>query len=663
MNGKIFRDSANLYQDQARILFDYYKKSAEEIVAKEIAVEGRMDMVATQIRDMQDLAKSLGNKKLIGFVLFFTLIGLVFGIIYMLQEKEALAKIDTLNGSLAALRDEHKNIFRDYRVTKLGIAYVPIASQIPFENNSIIVDHTGSVAPEEFRLQIMRRTDLLKVNMEELQALAETAPVVEQSSQPEQINTDHYSRSIQKVTFNDYFGNLDRSLRTFALCLNDLEVNTVSLPIVHPDTEYADFIAEHATRDAGNLPVIDVYDTSQYDEDIDKFRVISDMRKSLSRHSAHIDEVLRKLMIHVADSVQTIASVKLASAGKLVDHSNVTLMQILKSSYNHYSPQLEAEEIDRMSTENFNYSDIVEDYKPFNLKQSSRVKYDPVSGSWVAEDGSKTNHPFGINQIQEEIVAPIVQNLLTETRLERLKIYNHIKDRKLDYLNQWHQDTEDFYGRNRAESSALMADMRANLTDFIASSNTLASLKSTADSMKTDKSLDSSIVAGQESPEQTLAAFHVQSEEFKKIQVEFDTFMKDLKEDIDRQAAIFEHIEYFDASLRDGKSRDMAAARARVQELDERRKPLSAVSPLFAETSELPPAPNVEPLVYEHIGINLSRMAESVLDQIEEELSGYEQSLAADGNAGPQQEEPPRQAEPTAEPDGEERPTDENEIN
>ena len=59
------------------------------------------------------------------------------------------------------------------------------------------------------------------------------------------------------------------------------------------------------------------------------------------------------------------------------------------------------------------------------------MKYDIVSDCWVGEDGGKTNFPFGVHQIHEEIVAPIVQNLMEETRLERMKIYNNIKDQKI----------------------------------------------------------------------------------------------------------------------------------------------------------------------------------------------------------------------------------------
>ena len=67
-----------------------------------------------------------------------------------------------------------------------------------------------------------------------------------------------------------------------------------------------------------------------------------------------------------------------------------------------------------------------------------------------AEDGSTTNFPFGVHQIHEEIVAPIVNNLMKETKLERLKIYNHIKDQKINYLNKWHQEMKIIYKKKSA---------------------------------------------------------------------------------------------------------------------------------------------------------------------------------------------------------------------
>ena len=39
MTGKIFPESNNIYQDQAKILFNYYSQAAEKIVAEEERIE------------------------------------------------------------------------------------------------------------------------------------------------------------------------------------------------------------------------------------------------------------------------------------------------------------------------------------------------------------------------------------------------------------------------------------------------------------------------------------------------------------------------------------------------------------------------------------------------------------------------------------------------
>ncbi len=42
MKGKVFKDSENIYQDQARILLDFYEKAAEKIVFEEKVIEKKI---------------------------------------------------------------------------------------------------------------------------------------------------------------------------------------------------------------------------------------------------------------------------------------------------------------------------------------------------------------------------------------------------------------------------------------------------------------------------------------------------------------------------------------------------------------------------------------------------------------------------------------------
>jgi hypothetical protein len=607
MKGKIFPESSNIYQDQAKILFNYYQSMAEKIVQEEERIEKEIAKLEEEKKMIEDILSSFWNRIKLWF---------------QGKLKKTRLQVENLNTRIAEFQKMHKEIFRDYKVNKLGVAYVPIADQIKYENKSFIVDHTGMVEESEVKLQLSKQNDLLIQTISELEKLSGEAPIVESSNEIEEIETEQYSKSMQQLNQHDYFGKLERSLRTISYCMDDLDVTSVQLPLVANESSYLNFLKEFATNEVPeNAPVFKAFDTKKYNEQISKFQELNKLKDSLSRHTAQFEDVLKGLMLTMANSVQAISALKVASTDKIVFESNKVLYKILKSPYNHYSPVLEASEIERIRNESFNYSEAVSDYVPFQLKDSSKVRFNLVSGMWTAEDGSTTNFPFGVHQIHEEIVAPMVQNLMNETRIERLKIYNHIKDQKISYLNKWHQDTEDFYGRNRAESADLINLMRASLRDYVAAYNTLSSLKKTEDSMaQSGGSLDSTVVTATENSAEVFAAFELQSKEFQNVQLDFENYMERLKEDIDMKAQKFEHIDYYDALLRDGISKEIAVAADEVHDFDARRKPLITVNPLFAKTSDLPPTPSVEDITFEHISLNLPNIAKNTLRELEDDL-------------------------------------------
>ena len=617
MKGKIFPESSNVYQDQAKILFNYYQQMAEKIVLEEERIEME---IANLEEDKLILDQDLSKAKLWKWILCILILPYI---IFLLKEKGIVKQLDVIKGRILEFQKLHTEIFRDYKVNKIGVAYVPIANQIKYENKSFMVDHTGLIEESEIKLQLSKQNDLLIQKIADLEKLSTQAPFVESSNEVEEIDTEQYSRSMQQLNQHDYFGNLERSLRTISYCMDDLDITSVSLPLVSNNSSYIDFIREYTTSEIPEgAPSFEVFDTQKYNDDISKFQQLNKLKDSLSRHSAQFEDVLKGLMVTMANSVQAISALKVASTNKIVFESNKVLYKILKSPYNHYSPSLESSEIERIRNESFNYGESVQDYIPFQLKESSRAKYNLLSDTWVSEDGSSTNFPFGIHQIHEEIVAPMVQNLMNETRIERLKIYNHIKDQKINYLNKWHQDTEDFYGRNRAESADLINLMRGCLRDYVTAYNTLASYKKTEDSMShSDGSLDSTVVSASSNDAEVFAAFEVQSKEFQNVQLEFESYMERLKEDIDNKAGKFEHIDYYDALLRDGNFRDSAIAASELHKLDERRKPLISVNPLFAKNSEMLPVPSVENLIYEHMSLNLPIIAKNALIELDEDFS------------------------------------------
>lgn len=605
--GKIFSDSINIYQDQARLLFNYYEQAAERIVRQEEALE-------KQIKELEEDREQVELKKSDIWKWFLTIVAFFM---YWVRKNEYDRQIEAINEKIAEKEQEHKNIFRDYKVTKMGVAYVPVAQQMAYEDKCFVVDYTGKVENSRVSLQMSRQNDLLVETMSQMEKLTTEAPIVETSDESESIDTNDYSLSIQEINQSDYVGKLDRSLRTISFCMNDTEVKSVDLPLVADNSEYLHFLNEYSTNDNGNHPVVKVFDDKKYDNEIDDFCKLNKLKDSLSSDTEQFEDVLKHLMHTMAMSVQTISAMKLASTDKVVNSSNELLFKILKAPYNHYSPLLEAEEISRIRHERFDYADSIQGYEPFQLRDSSRVKYNLFADEWTAEDNSSASVPFGVHQIYEEIVAPMVQRLMMENRVERIKIYGQIHDQKISYLNKWHQDVDAFYRSNHAESADIINNMQQTLSEYVEAYNTLAQLQKTLDTMGEEgASLDSTVVEKQDNSAEALAAFEIQAKEFKQVQEDFADYMDRLQEDIALKAEKFGHVEFYDARLQDGYSNSMAVAAGEVQSLDDRRKPLALTNPLLAKESVLLPEPNVESVTYEHLSLNLPSIAVNALDAV-----------------------------------------------
>ena len=605
MEGKIFPKSSNIYQDQARILFNYYKMAADRIVSEEERIEENIDELNSQKAELEEkLSKT-----------WYWYLTIILFFMAFVKKSEYRKKIAEVEAEIAEYEKEYSEIFRGYSIDKLGVAYVPVADQVKYDDKSFMVDFTGEVPDSEVSLRLPRRNDLLVETIGKIEKLSTEAPLVETSEDTEKLETADYSTSIQEVNEHDYLGALERSLRTVSFCMEDVDTVSVSLPLVERNSAYMSFVDEYTTDSVPKgAPVLNVFNSEKYAERINRFRELNKLKDSLSSETRHFEDVIKGLMTTMATSVQAISALKVASVDKVIFESNRLLYQILKAPYNHYSPILEYDEIERIRNEKFDYSQDVEDYEPFNLRPSSRMKFNLLSGMWTSEDGNVSSMPFGVHQIIEEIMAPVVQNLMAENRIERLRIYNGIKDQKISYLNKWHQDTDAFYRANRAESSDIINLMQESLREYVAAFNTLASLQRTENSMSTGgENLDETVVDTVDNTEETLAAFELQSQEFQRVQQEFEEYMERLKEDIDLRAEAFGHVEYYDAKLRDGHYNEAAVAAGEIHSLDARRQPLASVNPLFAKDSNLPPVPKVEDVAHEHMALNLPAIARDAL--------------------------------------------------
>lgn len=647
MTGKIFKESSNVYEDEAKILFDYYKKAAEKIVEEEIALENKIEEAVNNKNSSQERQKkhkvisiatgSVSLAALIGGIVTFFLqllsvaviLGCVFlgllitAIVNFVKKNKAKKDFDNFEQNVQSFEEAKRNIRRDYKVSKLGVAYIPVATRVSFEGKSFVVDHTGTMPNTNFSLSVLHQPKELQKSLFNLEENLNNIPIVEGNEDAEQIDTSSYSKSVQNITMHNYMGNIDREVRNISYLLTDSDTRSVSLPVVPPQSKEDEFLDEYSTTDTNNKPVVKVFDTEDFESKLETFTNISELKKELEKNtSGGNSNYFKTLIKKLGDSVQIVSKLKTSSTSSLLDYTNQILAAVLKSGYNQYSAQLEADELARIRDTNFNYSDCVETYKPFELKESSKVKYDIYNKNWVAEDNTRTIMPFGINQIEEEVLMPLINNLMNETRVERLKIYNNINDQKMSYLNKWHQDIEASFRDNRKTGNDLITQITNAYAEYSTAHNTYLSYKQTQDAMKItgspdveSKSVDSSDEAIKEIEEKV--------ENCKQIGDSFQLYMRTLQSNIDEASKKFGFVEYFEASLRDGESKKVADSiiPENLQNLDLRRQKIIPVNSYFATYSELPPEPSVEPKLIEDFSMDLQQIAGEQISRIDEETN------------------------------------------
>ena len=620
MTGKVFGSSSNIYQDQAKILFDYYKSAAETIVAAEMQEEQNLRDLIMQRDQMAAARDEAGKKSKIMFCLCFLVVPLFIGIAQSSKSKKFQQEVDRFEALIAESNERYRNIRRDYKVEKIGVVYVPVATKVPFEDRSIVLDHTGAVEDTDFKLNILNQPDDFQDSVQQLSDMLDTLPVVENNTAAESVNTSDYSTSIQNVTLYDYMGSIDRQVRNISFLLGDSDNASVRLPIVDPESKHAEYLREYSTTDIGAHKAVNVFDVN-FDERLEKFASLNALKDQVkSTGDADSNEYLKRLMRRLADSVQMLTKTKLSSQSKLCDYTSSIFNLVLKAGYTQYSPTLEAEEIERARAESFfDYHTAVNDYVPFSLKASSVVKYELFSDSWIAEDGSRTSMPFGMHQIDEEIFMPVIAALMEENRIERLKIYNNIDDQKRMYVDRWKSEIGNYFRDNRKTADDLITHMRETYADYMNAYNMYQSLVKTGESMKQGKDMAESIanseVAENDAQAEMIAGFEAQANQCNQQQEEFAEFMDRVNESIDESTKQFEFIEYYEGSLRDSMAHETAVAFSDINMLDNRRRNLVGISPFVADNAVLLPEPVINPDVYDNIGNDLVQMVNRNIEQ------------------------------------------------
>ncbi len=635
MKGKVFSDSSNIYEDQARVLFDYFKGVAQNIVTQEIEFEKKIENTLADKTASQQRQSDAFRKNLIGLVIsvvvglalvvfghaFLGLAGLiglaVFGMLMFLGKKKESKFQEECDKKIATFSEQKTAIRRDYKVHKIGTAYVPVATQIPFQGQSFFMDNTGTQAKQKFTLYDIKDKEGLNSAAAGIEETLTKIPVVDSTEDCESLDTSSLSPSIPRISLGDWSSHLDRNVRRLNYIFSDLDETSVSIPVIDPHSPLSEFLKEQGNDEAPEELKIRLYDTSGLQEALASFESLAEMSKSrTSGGEKGIEDFCRSLMEKAAVTLQFVSEGRTRSLEKVNQYGLTYFGTFLKGSFNYYSPELEAENIRRIKEEKFNFTDSVESYEPLILNKSSRVHYDLISDNWVAEDGSRTSNPYGVHQIFEEIFMPMVSNLMKENRLERLKVYNDIKNQKIDYLNQWHRDTDDFYGRNRAEINEISNRIRSITAEYLSDLNTFKALSDTISSM--EGGADPTRIKEINQEATNIGIMMAQAQDYRNFIEQFNSRFDNFRVQITELAQSFEHIEFFEASLRDAEARDAAQALS-TENWDSRRKVLIRLGHQIAKNSTLLPEPKLEDLAERDSLINLIAMYENLKSELEQE--------------------------------------------
>lgn len=626
-DGKIFLDVANNAEAKAKVVFNYYKQAAEKIIAEEDAIDAKVEAanaeikqfearIASETAEKEANEKSKGIWKIVCFIIIpcIILVPLVMFFKYKKLAEQNQQNIEELEGSIKKKKEEieklledRKNIRRSYKIHKLQVVNVPIAKRVPYKDKSMLLDLTNSFENTKLSFSFLRHPEDFSKSIDKIETSVNAIPVVETTDETESIDTSDYSLSMQEIKMNDFVGNMDRTLRDISYELSEKDTTNITIPIIPPKSDYASFISDVTTTETKD--VVDVFDSVDVDAAANQLNILNRQKQELEKERSSDEYVryLERLMTQTADVVQNVLQQKNVNSLSLVEYYNNTFARVLSSSFNHYSSTLEGEEIERLKNATFDFKDANE-YQYFNLRDSSRVKFDLFNNGFLTEDDVPEKNIFSIHQVNDEIIMPVIRNLLRENRVKRLDIYNDTLKEKRDYVQRWNEEVQDFYGRNRTELQRLTTEAEKEMKQFRTDIGVLTQLVSALEKMDSNGGM---VENGKSIKQEELVAYGEFIKSMEQTQVELDEYMDRLKDDIEATTDRFNYIEYYDNSLVDEDAQNVAKSMdlENLKTLEDRRRELIKVSPYVATYATLPPSISTEEALYESIAEDLPNYA------------------------------------------------------
>lgn len=615
MEGRLYPDSTSIYQDEAKTLFNFFSVAADKIIKEENDKQSVINDLNAQIGKV--------NKQRIIIPSVVLVLAVVSGILSqkILAAVSILAvavvcfvvfqvKLNKLNSSLALAKKAYDGIRRNYSVGKMGVAYVPVAKKIPFEDKSITIDLSGTVPLENFNLMSIENPERLNEDIESLRGHLSSIPIVDKSSN-EVADTSDMSLSMQQVPVPDYSKKLQDDASAISSELNNVKTVSVDLPVIEPNSQNMEFLKNCGTSNPEEYPVLDVFSIDGLKDELDVFH---EMYKQYEIEQGTGDvKAMEDLLLLLGESNQIISRNKVGCTSAILEYNNNIFANVLKSSSLNFSPRIEAENIDNLKNMTFNFADLVDSYQPIKFKESSKMHFDLFSNSWIDNLNNHTSVPYSLNQIQEEIFMPMILSLMEENRIERRKLYDDVQKEKMKYLNEWQKETQDFYGRNRDTADAIKTDIVKTLAQYNSAYASYKSLENTINQLDTQTGKVTFKQSEEASEENILLSAATVNEKFENQQRDFNEYMERILDDIEDKAAKFGYINYYEASLYADDAQKTAVAMSSIGNLEQREKRLAMVNPYLAVNGKLPPEPSVEQNAIDLVQMDLFEESKKII--------------------------------------------------
>lgn len=212
----------------------------------------------------------------------------------------------------------------------------------------------------------------------------------------------------------------------------------LSFPFVK-DKSLIDFIEDH-TVEVDDVNLKSKLNTSDFDQ-----------LKSLLNHRNRFKNELQDLIKTISDRFDLNVRNFTSYMNDMDAFRNKMILFSIEAAYYTFCP--------KCNSDFFKQSEFAD----YQFNESAQTRYDYKNDRWVCISCKDyTNQPIPVPKIYQELIQPVVRQLLMEHHTEREKLYNDIENQKIGYIEKYRKEIREINRINSSETEKIMTSI-ANL--------------------------------------------------------------------------------------------------------------------------------------------------------------------------------------------------------